>query len=123
LLALSALAAVVALPAVFAVLALLAVFAEGTWPSVLSLMSAPVRASSRTFWLLTAPFRIFGVVTAPFAMSFAFTAPALMSPESTVFLPGRAAAVPDNAASKAMKVTAIAARAGARTCAFVCDPQ
>jgi hypothetical protein len=67
-----------------------------------------VRLSAWTFCALTALFRILGRVTALLAMSDALTALLFMSPESTVFLPGRATAVPDRAARSATKATAMA---------------
>src|ERR687895_1719919 len=94
--------------AVFAVVAELAVLAEGTWPSEPSLMSLPVSVLFRMSLLRRLLFLTSLVATLLLRRSFELTELFLMSPESTLFLPGRATAVPDRAASSATNATAIA---------------
>ena len=70
-----------------ALAAFAAVFADGTWPSVLSLMSAPVSELLRTSTLLSVLFRTSPLRRLLFRTSFDLTELFLMSPESTLFVP------------------------------------
>src|SRR5688572_3902648 len=97
-----------AVVAVVAVVALLAVLADGTWPRLPSLTSAPVSELFRMSMLRRLLFFTSLVATLLLRRSLERTELFLMSPESTVFLPGRATAVPDSAASSAMNATAMA---------------
>ena len=63
-----------------------------------------MKSSARSEPFLTSPLRM-----VLFLMSELVTAPVLMSPESTVFLPGSATAVPAKPASSATNATAMGA--------------